>query len=219
MCPPIGPPYFQDTKVDAFFAGWQVLAEFALTNWQAQSPVVDTDPQVPTGEGSISKQVAAVNVRLIEVRFPNPGDPAMFTTWFACQYWKNKYKRVRPAQLFPGLLPPIAAPGHASFLSGHAAQAQLVYRCLLSLLPTTPIGGGSQSVASMFEIAGGRLSRRIARNREIAGLHYPSDSIAGRRLAHKIFDHILTPTLAGPANASPMQVYRALIGQARQEWA
>jgi hypothetical protein len=31
------------------------------------------------------------------------------------------------------------------------------------------------------------LSHRIARNREIAGLHYPSDSHAGRELARQTF--------------------------------
>ena len=70
----------------------------------------------------------------------------------------------------------------------------------------------------MFTVAGERLARRIARNREIAGLHYASDSIAGRILAHKIYDQILTPALAGPAHASPMKIYRALVDLARQEW-
>ncbi len=32
------------------------------------------------------------------------------------------------------------------------------------------------------------LARRIARNREIAGLHYPSDSEAGKTLANESLD-------------------------------
>ena len=34
------------------------------------------------------------------------------------------------------------------------------------------------------------MARRIARNREIAGLHYPTDSAAGATLAGFIFDHL-----------------------------
>ncbi len=34
------------------------------------------------------------------------------------------------------------------------------------------------------------LATRIARNREIAGLHYPSDSAAGKKLANDILPRL-----------------------------
>jgi membrane-associated phospholipid phosphatase len=144
---------------------------------------------------------------------------ASLTGLFACQYWKNQYKRVRPAQLFPGLLPPIATPGHASFPSGHATQARLVFRCLLSVLPTAPFAGtgtGTASLARMFGFAGEQLAQRIARNREIAGLHYPSDSRGGQLLADKLFDNILKPAAAPSSSAMP--VYKGLVAAAKKEW-
>ena len=134
---------------------------------------------------------------------------------FCVQYWKNRYKRVRPAQLFPGLLPPIATPGHAAFPSGHATQAQLVYRCLHSVLPTTRIPGSKMSPADIAKPGLKTLALRIARNREIAGLHYPSDSIGGRHLADKIFKKILIPATTGTA----MPIYKGFFVAAKREWA
>ena len=126
--------------------------------------------------------------------------------------------------MFPGLLPPIATPGHASFPSGHATQAQLVFRCLSSVLasppppPTPPlVVGGSLSLQEMFDRAGKELAIRIARNREIAGLHYPSDSLGGQILADKLFNNILNP--AAEAASSPMPAYQRLVVLARREWA
>ena len=143
---------------------------------------------------------------------------------FCVQYWKNRYKRVRPAQLFPGLLPPVATPGHASFPSGHATQAQLVFRCLLQLMSKKLIGSSTQSPYTIADPAAGRLARRIARNREIAGLHYPSDSAGGRYLADKIFNNILAlavtplPETEPTAYVIDMPLYQAMVSEATQEW-
>ena len=51
------------------------------------------------------------------------------------------------------------------------------------------------------------LAWRIARNREIAGLHYPSDSAAGKKLAADIL-----PYLQGTAE------YGAVLTLAQKEW-
>ena len=50
-------------------------------------------------------------------------------------YYKDKFKRVRPSQLCPALMPPLAVPGHASFPSGHSTQAHLIAECLKLVLP------------------------------------------------------------------------------------
>ena len=41
---------------------------------------------------------------------------------FVAMYYKNRYQRPRPSQLWPELIPPIAVPGHASYPSGHATK-------------------------------------------------------------------------------------------------
>ena len=58
----------------------------------------------------------------------------------------------------------------------------------------------------------GVLARRIARNREIAGLHYPSDTRAGVKLAGMITKQILLDPLYLPK-------FAGLVVAARAEWA
>ena len=288
VCPPIGPPFFRDRKVDPFFAGWQVLAEFSATDWRAQTPIFNS----ASASGTILRRHGQPDGDRVVVTMASDGNSAKFETvtgpvagppqpsdWefdrlvrayvderpdamgeivaqnsefltyfmdllsfgpsshpattkvmqaasliglFCCQYWKNKYRRVRPAQLFPGLLPPVATPGHAAFPSGHATQAHLVYKCLWSLLPAAGIGGTANSPYTIAAPALERLARRIARNREIAGLHYPSDSVAGRHLANKIFNNILLKAVDGVGMplvfAVDMPIYRRLVVKAQQEW-
>jgi membrane-associated phospholipid phosphatase len=117
---------------------------------------------------------------------------------FVAMYYKRQFKRPRPSQLSPALMPPIAVPGHASWPSGHATQAYLLSLMLTGDLPgghpvmpsevsnlltppiTAPPGTVSDSLLN-------RLAERVARNREVLGVHYRSDSDAGRVLAGKIF--------------------------------
>ena len=55
------------------------------------------------------------------------------------------------------------------------------------------------------------LGYRMGRNREIAGLHYPSDSVAGRKLAWDIKEYIVKTMLKkGPL--------LALLDLAKAEW-
>jgi membrane-associated phospholipid phosphatase len=55
------------------------------------------------------------------------------------------------------------------------------------------------------------MAQRIARNREVLGLHYPSDSEAGRVLAEKTFAIIANlinrPSLIG-----------SMVADAKDEW-
>jgi hypothetical protein len=55
------------------------------------------------------------------------------------------------------------------------------------------------------------LANRIARNREIAGLHYRSDSTAGFALAQSVF-----ATLTSAAN--PVPTFNIAIADAQGEW-
>ena len=120
----------------------------------------------------------------------------------AAIYWKRYLRRVRPSEVLPALLPPISVPGHASFPSGHATQARLIARCVKSILPFTDAQGTVQDVLAAVQPGLDALAFRIARNREIAGLHYPSDSEGGRILADNIFDNILAKDPMDPTEQS-----------------
>jgi membrane-associated phospholipid phosphatase len=87
-------------------------------------------------------------------------------------------------------------PGHASYPSGHATEAYLISKCLAQVLTMSPPPGGApaaQAATTKYNPADNdstalqRLAQRVARNREVLGVHYPSDSQAGRVLAEATF--------------------------------
>jgi acid phosphatase (class A) len=98
---------------------------------------------------------------------------------------KLRHDRVRPSLLDPTLTTAIAVPNHPAYPSGHAAEAGLIAEILSVLSP---------SHRGIFLSA----ARRIAVNREIAGLHYRSDSQAGFELARAFVQMAQTePWFAG----------------------
>lgn len=91
---------------------------------------------------------------------------------------KKIYNRVRPSYLDPTLSPVIDIPQHPSYPSGHATQAHLRALVFGQLDP--------ENRAAYIQSA-----QRIARNREIAGVHYPSDTQAGVHLATQLFSMLM----------------------------
>ncbi len=108
---------------------------------------------------------------------------------------KNKFDRVRAHKLDPTLATVIDVPEHGAYPSGHSTQAHAIAFLLSAMAPER-----SQEFESD--------ALRVAVNREIAGVHYPSDSAAGRILARQIVDLML-------ANRD----YAALVESAKAEWA
>nr|WP_294503970.1 phosphatase PAP2 family protein [uncultured Rhodopila sp.] len=137
---------------------------------------------------------------------------------FVAMYFKGLYKRPRPSQLCPALLPPIQVPGHASFPSGHSTQAHLMALCLGDVfngLPQFP-----QVADDLWSLAD-----RLARNREIAGLHYASDSDAGRAVAtatlpqiHQSVPIFLNGTSLGAQSLTGTTLYQHAVTLAQAEW-
>lgn len=107
---------------------------------------------------------------------------------------KKIFDRVRPNILEPDIEPVIKVPGHPAYPSGHSTQAHFLAFVLGELMPDRR--------DALIARAG-----EIAKNREIAGLHYPSDSRAGATLARQFVDLLLK-------NAE----FQALLKTARQEW-
>ncbi len=87
---------------------------------------------------------------------------------------KKHFSRPRPSQLSSELKLVLPNPQHPSYPSGHASQAYMIALVLSDFDPA------HADVYKQFAID-------IAHRREIAGFHYPSDSVAGRKLAVDIF--------------------------------
>jgi hypothetical protein len=95
---------------------------------------------------------------------------------------KAHYRRRRPSQVWPALYPPVPVPNHSSYPSGHATIAWLM---TIAIKDVRGLAGGSALAKALDTLAA-----RIGRNREIAGLHYPSDTEAGKRLAEHLWKRL-----------------------------
>lgn len=130
--------------------------------WPVQSVIGDIDfpPQVAT-----KKLVGAL---LDNIQGPT-------------YYFKATFMRGRPGKccnpspepMFPP--PHRAHPAHPAYPSGHATQAYAVAYLYVHMFPD----------ADWHELILS-TARRVAKNREIAGLHYASDTEAGRELARSL---------------------------------
>jgi hypothetical protein len=114
-------------------------------------------------------------------------------TIVGCHY-KRRFMRPRPSQLEPRLRPSIDVPGHAAYPSNHALQHFLIAQAVATVVQSDEI------TVQLFEIA-----KRVAENREYAGVHYASDTEAGKRLAFAMFPAVL-------------DAYRETFQSARREW-
>lgn len=92
----------------------------------------------------------------------------------ASHLFKHLFVVPRPATLWGDIEPLIAAPGHASFPSGHATQAYAAVEVLEGIL-------AAKAGARLADLA-----RSVADNRVIAGVHYDFDSAAGEALGRAI---------------------------------
>jgi acid phosphatase (class A) len=86
---------------------------------------------------------------------------------------KRSIDRVRPHFIDPTLKPAIDVPNHPAYPSGHATQSRLLALLFSELDPEN---------RELYIDS----SSRIAHNREIAGVHYPSDSAFGQDLAAQL---------------------------------
>lgn len=131
---------------------------------------------------------------------------------FVAMYFKSLYLRPRPSQLCPALLPPIEVPGHASFPSGHSTQAHLMALCMDDVFAGDALHAELPQRKTMVDDLM-TLADRIARNREIAGLHYASDTAAGVALAYGIRPFLNTAAAGGVQSR-----YQQAVKAAKGEW-
>ena len=123
------------------------------------------------GEYILSKFAPSTAERSTIIKLLNTYvDPIIFNL-------KVKYDRVRPSIYDSSVDPTIEIPNHPSYPSGHATQAYSIGYYLSKLHP--------ENKDKYMDIA-----ESIAVNREIAGVHYPSDSAYGKLIAKTVTDTI-----------------------------
>ena len=93
-------------------------------------------------------------------------------------YLKRHYDRVRPSYLNTDIKPSVIVPLHASYPSGHASQAYFIANYMSYVNP---------SKRDFYQ----DIANKTATNREIAGVHYKSDSTFGKFIADKYFKEIM----------------------------
>jgi hypothetical protein len=140
---------------------------------------------------------------------------ASYVGQFQAMHYKRKFNRPRPSQISPSLLPPVNPPGHPSYPSGHATEAYLMAHCLKEVMPkaasapANPKYSGRRSSHKVSPDSSPllRMAQRIARNREVLGLHYRSDSACGKKLAEESFKIMLE-----------CDSVKDIIREAKKEW-
>lgn len=95
---------------------------------------------------------------------------------------KMDFSRARPSHLDTSLTTVMSNPPHASYPSGHSAQAHIVALILSDFDPDN---------AAVYK----KLAHDVAHRREIAGVHFPSDTKAGEEFA----EHFYKKFRANPA--------------------
>ena len=118
----------------------------------------------------------------------------MYLAGSVATFFKDRFHRARPVTLAPDLAPPIPTPRLPAYPGGHATQIYLMALTLVHLHPNRE-----------KEIL--QCAEQVARNREVAGVNYPSDTEAGRKLAQDIL-HLLT---------SECELFRATLKEAAAE--
>lgn len=108
---------------------------------------------------------------------------------------KEKFDRVRPSILDTSLETAVAVPRFPAYPSYHSTEAYFIAYVFGELAPPRK----EEFVAR---------AEQIALNREIAGVHYPSDSAAGALLAQQLFDVFMKS-----------EKFLGLLEAAKKEWA
>lgn len=119
---------------------------------------------------------------------------ALLVGRMVAMHYKHKFDHPRPVQVNPALMPPLLTPPHPSYPNAHALQANLMAECVALACP---------AMAEPLRA----LADRIGENREVAGVHYPSD----RQASLKLVPQVMKLLKAGLK-------FKAALEHARAEW-
>ena len=102
-----------------------------------------------------------------------------------CHRFKHSLAVPRPSELSPLVQPILQTPGWAALPSGHATEAFMFSRLIISLLGQQPDNNSQLWRTLEMQAAS------IADNRVYAGLHYPVDGVAGRLLGNALAQYVV----------------------------
>ena len=154
----------------------------------------DRLPEILYEAGALTKDFSRALV-MNDVSHPGTAeviDAILIAGRLAHFHYKDKFQRPRPSQLRPDIAPVIDVPEHPAYPSGHANQYFMIAMALTEFAP--------QYEQRMFDIA-----TRVSENREYAGVHYASDTQAGKKLAEQFFPFV-------------RRAYTQEFERARKEW-
>ena len=126
-------------------------------------------------------------------------------------YFKETFRRKRPSVVDPTLDPVIKVPTFWAFPSGHSTQVHLIKNMLSSDKINFEF---STEMKEEIELT----AREVARNREFAGVHYFSDSLAGEKLAASIWTNFLAMLKDINNDSSEYAVSENIIEKINSEW-
>jgi acid phosphatase (class A) len=112
---------------------------------------------------------------------------------------KDAFNRQRPHKLEPRLKPSLELPTSSSYPSGHATWGYITALVLADMVPER----------RMFLM---ERADDFARNRVIAGVHYPSDVESGRLLATVIVAFVFSSPQFATERAAAAKELRAVLG-------
>ena len=104
---------------------------------------------------------------------------------------KERYDRPRPFQVDPSIVPPVRLPRSSSYPSGHSSGAFAAARVIAAMSPSLAAEAYS-------------LAAQVAASRVYAGVHFPSDVVAGALLGTGIAERVLRAANRSAAAVEPM---------------
>jgi len=115
---------------------------------------------------------------------------------FAEQRFKHALAVPRPQYFNPRVFPAILTPAHSSLPSGHSTEAFAVSNVLYALM-SSGVAAQKQDSTQPLKTMLMALAARIANNRQVAGLHTPIDTVAGRLLGTVLSDYLVARCIGG----------------------
>lgn len=195
---------FRDAQWDPHLLAQVVLADFGGSGWQSKVTVDPPNYGDEFGEinvllkkrGQRASRGAEIVAQALNLElywadllmvgaYGRQNTAALIAVGIAVgqmvgMHFKHLHKRARPVQVFPALMPVIITPSHPSYPNNHMLQSLLVANAVGAVFEE-PVR--TAMLAPLLAMA-----ERIGENREIAGVHFPSDKAASRTLANQTFD-------------------------------